>query len=416
MKNILIIIFLLGAWQVADAQGIKRSTLGSTGMVSQQNGIRISSSFGQVCVGCSVLESPDGIGFLRQGFQQPNLSLSPCGFGSSIAVEPIVTECGTYYNFEYLGNPTSQDVEFFWNFGPNAAPSTSTEQNPSMVAFSQIGNMLINVTVTVPTLCEEGVSGNFAIEDTGFAAMVGTTRVDCFGDENGAIVVDGFGGTEPFSLQWSDAPTTERIRTNLAAGDYFFTITDANSCQWESVATVDGPSSPITIVQVALSPESCDNTEDGSIEIDIIGGAEGYQLEWSNNENTLRIENLTAGEYAVTVTDINGCMGDTTFTVKNICQDGEEGLYDIITPNDDGINDFWNIPGIENFSNVEVVIHNRWGELVWNANNYANNDSENTFRGIGNNGKELPTGAYYFVIQYNDEANTVHGGAVTVIR
>lgn len=417
MKNIFLIIFLLAAWQSMEAQGVRRSTLSSIGMVSQQNGIRVSSSFGQQCVGCSVLQSPDGIGFLRQGFQQPNASLSPCGFSSSIAVEPMETECGTYYSFEYLGNPTSTDIQFEWDFGPNAAPSSSTEQNPSMIAFAQTGNLVVSVTVTVPDVCTEAVSANVSVDDIAFGALASTTGVDCFGEATGAIVVDYFGGMSPYSILWEDDPTADRLRNNLAAGTYAFTVTDANDCKFASTAIVDGPPNPITIVQVELIPESCTDTQDGSIEIDIIGGAEGYELAWSNGANTLRNENLTTGEYSVTVTDINGCQGDSTFTVYNICEDGEDNLYDIISPNDDGVNDSWVIPGIDNFPNNQVVIHNRWGELVWQSKGaYINGDDLNAFRGLTNDGKELPTGAYYFVIQYNDEAETVHGGAVTVIR
>jgi gliding motility-associated-like protein len=417
MKNIFLIIFLLAAWQSMEAQGVRRSTLSSIGTVSQQNGIRVSSSFGQMCVGCSVLESPDGVGFFRQGFQQPNADLSPCGFSSSIAIEPMDDECGTYYSFEYLGNSTSAEVEYTWDFGPNATPSTSTEQNPSMVVFAETGNFVVSVSVTIPDVCSEAVSANLTVEDMSFGALANTTEVNCFGDETGAIVVDYFGGTDPYSILWEDDPTADRLRTDLAAGSYPFTVTDANGCQFESIVTVDGPPTPITIVQIAMVPESCTDTQDGSIEIDIIGGAEGYELMWSNDENTLRNEDLTAGEYTVTVTDIFGCQGDSTFTVFNICEDGEDNLYDIISPNNDGVNDSWVIPGIENFPNNQVVIHNRWGELVWQSKGgYVNGDALNAFRGLSSDGNELPTGAYYFVIQYKDEAETVFGGAVTVIR
>jgi len=286
-----------------------------------------------------------------------------------------------------------------------------------MIAFAETGSLVVSLTVTVPGECEEAVSANITVEDIAFGALASTTAVNCFGANTGAIVVDYFGGTDPYNITWADDASVERLRTDLVAGSYPFTVTDANACQFESVAIVVGPTTPIMIVQVALIPESCTNTEDGSIEIDIIGGGEGYELAWSNDANTLRITDLTTGEYTITVTDINGCQGDSTFTVYNVCDDGEDNLYDIISPNDDGVNDSWVIPGIENFPNNNVVIHNRWGELVWQSKGaYINNDNLNAFNGRSTDGKELPTGAYYFVIQYNDAAKTVHGGAVTVVR
>lgn len=79
-------------------------------------------------------------------------------------------------------------------------------------------------------------------------------------------------------------------------------------------------------------------------------------------------------------------------------------VYNTITPNNDGVNDYLLIKGIENYKNNTVRIFNRWGNLVWKTNNYNNKDR--VFKGyskmsmtIGNQ-DVLSTGTYFYVIEY----------------
>ncbi len=73
-------------------------------------------------------------------------------------------------------------------------------------------------------------------------------------------------------------------------------------------------------------------------------------------------------------------------------------IYEIITPNDDGLNDFFRILGIESFPNSVVRIYNRWGTLVYEAKAYNNTD--NYWDGSSQFDKKhkLPVGVYYYVI------------------
>ncbi|MCR9067126.1 MAG: gliding motility-associated C-terminal domain-containing protein, partial [Cytophagales bacterium] len=81
-------------------------------------------------------------------------------------------------------------------------------------------------------------------------------------------------------------------------------------------------------------------------------------------------------------------------------------INQVITPNDDGINDLMIISGIENFPNNSVNIFNRWGVAVFSINGYDNN--KNAFGGIVNNGNllanssRLPDGTYFYVINRGD--------------
>ncbi|MEZ4951738.1 MAG: gliding motility-associated C-terminal domain-containing protein, partial [Saprospiraceae bacterium] len=70
--------------------------------------------------------------------------------------------------------------------------------------------------------------------------------------------------------------------------------------------------------------------------------------------------------------------------------------------NGDQINDYFTILGIENHPNNELLIFNRWGNLVYETESYKN-DWDGTF-----NGTALPDGTYYYIFKY-DEAQQLSG-------
>ena len=81
------------------------------------------------------------------------------------------------------------------------------------------------------------------------------------------------------------------------------------------------------------------------------------------------------------------------------------------TPNGDGINDTWLVPGIMEFNNVEVKIFNRWGEMV-----YEVKGRYQPWEGKNKKGKMLPIGTYYYIIDLHDGKTKPVSGPVTIIR
>ncbi len=91
----------------------------------------------------------------------------------------------------------------------------------------------------------------------------------------------------------------------------------------------------------------------------------------------------------------------TFFTVGAIL--GERGIevFNAVSPNDDGKNDFMRIRNIELYPDNRVIIFNRWGDPVFDMTGY-NNDQKN-FRGESNlNGTKLPGGTYFYSIDLKD--------------
>jgi gliding motility-associated-like protein len=79
---------------------------------------------------------------------------------------------------------------------------------------------------------------------------------------------------------------------------------------------------------------------------------------------------------------------------------GEEVVFpEGFSPNGDGINDAWQIPNIENYPDNEVVIYNRWGNVVYQAQPYRNDWlGESNQAGLAG-GKFLPEGTYFYVVK-----------------
>ena len=79
-------------------------------------------------------------------------------------------------------------------------------------------------------------------------------------------------------------------------------------------------------------------------------------------------------------------------------------IFSGFSPNRDGINDTWQILGIEEYPNNEVVLFNRWGNQVYAARGYNNASAwDGTW-----NGKNLPDGVYFYVIK-DGEGNSYNG-------
>ena len=96
--------------------------------------------------------------------------------------------------------------------------------------------------------------------------------------------------------------------TNLSAGNYTCAITDANGCSTTSgTLTIVEPDSAIT-VDTIITDVSCNGGNDGSITILVSGGNAPYTYLWSTGSNTNSINNLSAGIYSCSVTDLNGCI------------------------------------------------------------------------------------------------------------
>lgn len=99
------------------------------------------------------------------------------------------------------------------------------------------------------------------------------------------------------------------------------------------------------------------------------------------------------------VKDSNGQWTNVA-TVNITITTNELFIPNVITPNDDGINDTFEIVGLENYRNAQVLIYNRWGNQVYRNDQYTN------MRGFS--GEGLNKGTYFYVIKLTDNQGQVH--------
>ena len=132
-------------------------------------------------------------------------------------------------------------------------------------------------------------------------------NVTCSGGQDGSIFLNIFGGNPPYQYQWSTGQITQGIN-NLTAGDYAVSIIDTRGCFAEiPVITVEEPN-PISYDTVALNEPSCFGFADGEMTIRPMGGAGVFDVDWGNSGMGTTITNLAAGNYAVSIEDVNGCL------------------------------------------------------------------------------------------------------------
>jgi hypothetical protein len=138
----------------------------------------------------------------------------------------------------------------------------------------------------------------------------------CAGASDGLIdqiLVDQ--GVAPFQFSWNDG-NQQLKRFNLTAGDYSFTVTDANGCQFYSDTFQLADPPPLRIDILAQGGSNCANEQIGFIETRASGGTPPYQFNWlGTGINRPSIYQLAPGTYRLRVTDAQGCVQERSVTI-----------------------------------------------------------------------------------------------------
>lgn len=114
--------------------------------------------------------------------------------------------------------------------------------------------------------------------------------------------------------------------------------------------------------------------------------------------------------YNVEVENMDGCK-DTASVLVEVRTGVDQIVFipNVLTPNGDGYNDTWLIKNVELFPRNSVKIVNRWGDVVYQNNNYRNN------WGGDYGGNPLPAGTYYYILDLGDNWGLFKGD-VTILR
>ncbi len=182
------------------------------------------------------------------------------------------------------------------------------------------------------------------------------------------------------------------------------TVNYSNACQQTvsdtvSTSILDAAPIEITTEQLLIIPCGADSVP---LETIVTGGVGSLDLVWNNGftGSTGYASNSVDGTYMLTVTDDCGRMDSVSITVDPQCA---IIVPNVISPNGDGQNDVFFIEGIL-ASKSTVRIFNRWGQMVFEKQNYQNNWAAN----------DLPDGTYFYEVLVDRDPEP-YTGHVTVL-
>ncbi len=255
-----------------------------------------------------------------------------------LELEVVSTEspsCNGFFNGNVDINVSGGSLPFIysWNNGMDTEDLNNVSAGSYNLAVIDNNGCVIsssNVNLTEPSELDITVA---TINDVG-----------CI-DSIGVIDLEVSGGTGPYHYLWETGDTLQDIY-NVPAGFYNVSITDHNNClALLSSIEVQQLADTIQVVNTVVNQISCFGMQDGSIDIEVVGGNYPFQYTWSNGYQDSLNTNLPGSTYNVTVTDNYGCVGITpwiaidnpelltyqvTQIVNNNCSGDAQGLIDVI--------------------------------------------------------------------------------------
>ncbi len=127
----------------------------------------------------------------------------------------------------------------------------------------------------------------------------------CNGDSSGVIEINAEQGNPPYSISWNTGDTSS-VLSQLPAGSYSYTLTDALDQEMSETVEVGQPDS--IVLAASVTDATGQEVPDGTIMVEVNGGTPPYSIEWNTGDTTALVENLLAGTYSVTLTDGSGCQ------------------------------------------------------------------------------------------------------------
>jgi len=238
-----------------------------------------------------------GVFLEANSFSSPTLSMGT--FGVSIGIDTLTIPCNGTLDLEVQ---LSGAYNILWNTGATSSIVNVGAGQYFFSATTLSGScVLYSDTVTI-------------VEQTLFSTSYTSTNVNCNGQSDGSIDISVSGGVLPYTYSWVDSISgfTNNIEdlTNIGAGNYWCTVTDANGCSALSFQV-------IITEQIAISTNptqtniSCFGGADAGISLNAVGGNYPLSISWIGpngfTANSDPLFGLEAGTYYAVITDVDNC-------------------------------------------------------------------------------------------------------------
>lgn len=209
-------------------------------------------------------------------------------------------QCGDGGQVEIIVTGGSGDFSFAWSNGADV----SLQDNLAAGDYS-------NTVTDLATGCF--VTQDFSLDSQDdFEVETTISQLTCHDANDAAISLEVIGAID-VTYVWSTGAETSSI-SNLLAGSYSVTVTASADCVYMNTFIIT-EINPIEVIS-EIQDVACSGDFDGAINALAIGGTGPYTYAWSNGEMTSNIVSLSAGVYTLTVTDMNDCELEQSFTIE----------------------------------------------------------------------------------------------------
>lgn len=368
----------------------------------------------------------DGNGCVSDTISQHVEVAEPSDFYLTAGRDKTIGNCQPHQLQAEIQQEAGVTYSYFWS------PATNLD-NPSLPnpVFTPGSTTTFVVTVT---------SSKGSVETDSVKIMVSKVFADAGSDvillEGSNAMIDGTGSSgKEITYQWTTTSGMIESGVNTAKpvvsgfGDYYLLITDSFGCTDLDTVNVS------RLTQFPVAVDDYDTTSyQHELVIDVL--ANDTDAENSINPTSLIISNPPHSGTAYVDFDNNivhyrpdnGFKGTDVFEYR-ICdlnsQCDEASVFVLVTgfnfmipnafsPNNDGINDYFEILGIEYYENNSITIINRWGNKVYEAKGYGVSSSPVFWDGKSNTGfrignEDLSTGTYYYILDLGDGQKPISG-------
>ncbi len=268
---------------------------------------------------------------------------------------------------------------------------------------------------------------SFTTNSVGGSVSVEVSGIDCpaiagVGDELSAVILAGDGTCDPAQFTVVDNCQFGGNAITITAGalapetTYWIVVAGetgaSGSAQCDFQIEVGGPGADVLGVDILVSDDVQIGVNE-STQLNVEGGTDPV---WSpaSGLSDVNISDPIASPvstttYTVSITDGNGCVHTDQVNVEVIRRILPPNTF---TPNGDGINDLWLIPGIDDYPGAEVLIFDRWGQRIYNSTGYRE-----PWDGTAD-GARLPDATYYYHIQLNqlEGQSPPYTGFISIVR
>jgi gliding motility-associated-like protein len=332
--------------------------------------------------------------------------------------EPQILCDGLTVKFE---SETQNANSLLWNFGDLNTNSDTSSQGTPQYTYPSPGTYLVTLIANPGEQCSDTTFAPFTVKP-GVAPQILWDGVPCFEvqdlkfEASGALPPNAsfrwdfggdsflplFYGKSVFGLSWATAGV-KPVSLTVYWDSCSVTIMDSIEITEDSTYVDAGPDT--TVIRGDYAPLRSTYAASYYWYADRPVKFDNPFARYPRAE--IRDEDDTV-TFFVRVTDIYGCQGTDSMQVFMV-SDINEAVYNIITPNGDGLNDFFDLSPLRLNNACNLEVFNRWGAQVFSADSY-----QNDWEGVDNDGKVLADGTYYYVIKCGEYVEAT--GPISIIR